>query len=225
MPDISIHQFENISLLNKAVAALLKHHFEREYPGKHAVMLSGGKTPFEAYRLVAHEKCVVSADLRLFLGDERLVPITSAESNYGNMQFMIETLHLEKNQVIGVNPELEPALSAERYDNDLRKFINKGGVIPLGLLGLGADGHTASLFCKDDLERAKGRYAISVVGPNGMSRASVTPDLLSKIQQVVFVVAGSDKKAIADKLISNPSSVIAGMAVAGVKLKQLWFAM
>lgn len=224
MSDISFHHFKNISLLNEAVAALLKHHFEKEYPGHHAVMLSGGKTPLEAYRLVADEKCVASSGLRLFLSDERLVPITSAESNFDNMRFMFEALNLDENQIIGVNPELEPALAAERYDYDLRKFINTGGKITLGLLGLGADGHTASLFCKDDLEHGKGHYAISVVAPNGMSRASVTPDLISKIQQVVFVVTGSDKKTILDALISRHSGVIAGLAVAGVKTKQLWFA-
>jgi len=226
MPDISVHHYENVALLNKAVAALLKHHFEREYPGNHAVMLSGGKTPFEAYRLVADAKCIVSAGLRIFLSDERLVPITCAESNHGNMRFMFEALSLDENQVVGVNPELEPAMAAERYDIDLRKFINNGGVIPLGLLGLGADGHTASLFCKDDLARGKkGHYAIPVTAPNGVRRVSVTPDLLAKVRQIVFVVAGSDKKAIADKLISDPSAVIAGLAVAGVKMKQLWFAM
>ena len=225
MSDISIQHFENISLLNKTVAALLKHHFEREYPALHAVMLSGGKTPLEAYRLVADETCVASSGLRIFLSDERLVPITSAESNYGNMQFMIKALNLNENQLIRLDPELNPVLSAERYDSDLRKFINNGGVIPLGLLGLGADGHTASLFCKDDLDRGNGHYAIPVTAPNGLNRVSVTPDLLSKIQQVIFIVAGSDKKAIVDKLISNLSSVIAGRAVAGVKMKQLWFAM
>jgi len=225
MSEISIHQFENISLLNEAVAALLKHHFEREYPALHAVMLSGGKTPLEAYHLVADGTCVASAGLRLFLGDERLVPITSAESNYGNMRFMFEALNLHGNQIIGVSPGLEPAMATERYDYDLRKFINSGGVIPLGLLGLGADGHTASLFCKEDLERGRGRYAISAVGPDGLKRVSVTPDLLSKIQQIVFIVSGPGKQAIVDKLINRPAGVVAGMAVAGVKMKQLWFAM
>jgi len=225
MTDIKIRRFEDILSLNKAVAALLKHHFEREYPGKHAVMLSGGKTPFEAYRLVADEKCVVAKGFRLFLSDERLVPVTSSESNYGNMRFMIEALQMEKDQVISVNPDLEPALAVERYDDGLRKFINSGGIISLGLLGLGADGHTASLFCAEDLERAKGRYAVPVVAPNGVKRISVTLELLAKIQQVVFVVAGPEKKAIVEKLLSAPGDVVAGRAVAGVKMKQLWFAM
>jgi 6-phosphogluconolactonase len=224
MADIVPRHFENISLLNKAVAALLKHHFEREYFRNHAVMLSGGKTPFESYHLVAGETCVVSSGLRIFLSDERLVPVTSPESNYGNMRFMIDALNLSENQLIRLNPELDPVSAAERYDSDLKKFLNNGGVIPLGLLGLGADGHTASLFRGEDLERGKGHYAIPVVAPNGLNRVSVTPDLLSKIQQVVFVVAGPEKKIIVEKLLDFPSTVTAGLAVAGVKAKQLWFA-
>lgn len=224
MSEIILRHFGNNSSLNEAVAALLQHHFEREYPGNHAVMLSGGKTPLEAYRLVAGRKRVASSGLRLFLSDERLAPITSAESNYGNMQFMIKALNLNENQLIVVNPESAPSLSAEQYDDALKKFINGGGNISLGLLGLGSDGHTASLFCSDDIERGKGHYAVPVTAPNGMNRVSVTPDLISKIQQVIFVVAGPEKKAIADQLISNPSNVIAGLAVAGVRMKQLWFA-
>jgi len=224
MADIIFHQFETIVLLNQAVAALLKHHFEREYSRNYAVMLSGGKTPLGAYRLVAGETCVASSGLRIFPSDERLVPVTSIESNYGNMQFMIKALNLNEDQLILPDPELDPASSAERYDRDLRKFVNNGGLISLGLLGLGADGHTASLFCKDDLEHGRGRYAISVSAPNGMRRVSVTPDLLVKVQQIIFVVAGSDKKSIVDQLIGNPSSVIAGLAVAGVERKQVWFA-
>ena len=224
MSDIGSRRFENVSALNAAVAALLRHHFEREYSGNHAVMLSGGKTPFEAYRLVAGAKCIVSAGLRLFLSDERLVPVTSAESNFGNLRFFVEALNLRENQFIRVNPELKLSLSAGQYDQALGKFINNGGIIPLGLLGLGADGHTASLFGREDLERGKGHYAIPVTAPNGMSRVSVTSGLLSKIQQVIFVVAGPEKEAIVDKLTACPSKVIAGLAVAGVKMKQLWFA-
>jgi len=224
MEPINCRHFENVASLNSALAVLLKHHFEREYPGNHAVMLAGGKTPFGAYRLVADKKCVVSSGLQLFLSDERLVPVTSDESNFGNMRFLFEGLNLHENQLIRVNPELKLSSSAAEYDHALCKFINNGGVIPLGVLGLGADGHTASLFCTEDLERGRGRYAIPVTAPNGMNRVSVTPDLLSKIQQVVFLAAGAGKKAIVEKLSADPQSVIAGLATAGIKMKQIWFA-
>jgi len=224
MHKINLRKFKDVSSLNTAVAALLKHHFEREYHGSHAVMLSGGNTPLDAYRLVAGQTCVVSSKLRLFLSDERLVPVTSSESNYGNMRFMFEALRLDDGQVLRANGELDPQSSALKYNADMQNLINNGGNISLGLLGLGADGHTASLFCRDDLDRGRGRYAVSVVAPDGLNRVSVTPSLISKIQQVVFVVSGEDKKPIVEKLTADPSSVIAGLAVAEVRMKELWFA-
>jgi 6-phosphogluconolactonase/glucosamine-6-phosphate isomerase/deaminase len=224
MSKINIRQFESVSALNTAVAALLKHHIELDYPGTHAVMLSGGKTPFAAYRLLSGKSCVPSRKLRLFLSDERLVPETSCESNFGNMRFMFNDLGLNEKQLIRVNSALNPGDAAARYNLDLQSLVNKGGNISLGLLGLGPDGHTASLFSCKDLERAKGTYAVSVTAPDGMNRVSVTPRLISKIRQVVFVVSGEGKKAIVDKLISNPFGVIAGLAVAGVSMKDLWFA-
>lgn len=224
MSAITFRQFASITALNESVAALLKYNFELEYPAPHAVMLSGGNTPLEAYRLLARASCVVSPGLHLFFSDERLVPVASSVSNFGNLRPMLEALHLNENQVIRVQPELEPDQAADRYDTELRKFVNRGGRITLGLLGLGADGHTASLFNEKDLEHGRGRYAIVSIAPDGIRRVSVTVDLLSKIQQVVFVVAGDEKQAVVEKLTADPSGVVAGLAVAGVKRKQLWFA-
>lgn len=224
MPGISFHNFENIAALNEAVTALLKHHFEREYPFPHAVMLSGGNTPLAAYSQIARAQCVASKSLRLLFSDERLVPLTSAASNFGNTRSMIEALHLRDDQVIRAQPELEPEQAAKHYETELRKFINSGGRFTLGLLGLGADGHTASLFSEKDLERARGRYVISSIAPDGVQRISVTPELLAKVRQIIFIVSGSAKKTVVDKLLNQPSQVIAGIAVANAQIKQLWFA-
>jgi len=224
MSAITLRQFNNIGVLNEAVAALLKYQFEQEYPFKHAVMLSGGNTPLEAYRLLAGRDCVVSGKLRIFLSDERLVPEDSPASNLGNITGLFAPLNLEEGQVVRVRSELEPERAAAQYDADLRKLFNGGGRIMLGLLGLGKDGHTASLFCREDIERGRGRYAVATVAPDGVRRVSVTAALLAKIQQVIFVVSGPDKIEIAEKLASRPLQVTAGAAVAGVKARQIWFA-
>jgi len=225
MSTITLRQFESVASLNESVAALLKHHIEQEYPFDHAVMLSGGNTPLEAYRLLAAQKCVVSGNLRLFLSDERLVPASSPASNYGNLLPLVESLRMNKDRFMRVRSELGPEQAAGQYDVDIRKFINGGGRIALGLLGLGKDGHTASLFRREDLERGKGRYAIASVAPDGVERVSVTPDLLSKIRQVIFVVSGQDKREMVEKFAAYPMQVTAGAAVAGVKSKQIWFAL
>ncbi len=224
MSEIAFHQFDSVGALNEAVAALLKHQLETEYPCPHAVMLSGGKTPLEAYHLLAQKSCTVSFSARVLFSDERLVPSSSPESNYGNARFLMEALTLDDKQIIRVNADLNPKEAADDYDRSIRKFINGGGRISLGLLGLGADGHTAALFKRDDLELGRGRYAVATTAPDGRQRISVSPDLLAAVRRVIFVVSGVEKKAIVARLISCSPQTVAGLAVAGVGRKQVWFA-
>lgn len=224
MTVISLRQFDSVEALNQAIAALLRYHFEQEYPFAHAVMLAGGNTPQAAYAQAARAQLVAAKSLHLFLSDERLVPLADAASNFGRLRPLIAGLDLRDQQLLRVNPELAPAEAAGDYAAQLKKFINRGGRITLGLLGLGADGHTASLFSTADLERGRGQYAFASIAPDGVKRVSVTPDLLNKIQQIVFVVSGAAKQPVVDKLLRQPAQVVAGLAVAGVKMKQLWFA-
>jgi 6-phosphogluconolactonase len=224
MSPIPLRRFKSISELNETVTALLKHNLEAECPFSHAVMLSGGQTPFGAYRRLAEKPCIVSSTVRLMFSDERLVPVSSADSNFGNSRFLVEALRLEDEQIICVNTGLKPEDAADDYERQLRKFLNSGGRITLGLLGLGADGHTASLFNAQDLGKAAGRYVVATVAPDGVNRVSVTPDLLNKIQQIIVVASGSQKKEIVQKIVSQPACILAGMALARVKRKQLWFA-
>ncbi len=94
--------------------------------------------------------------------------------------------------------------------------------VTLGLLGLGADGHTASLFSAADLERARGQLAIAVQRPDGMSAVSVTPELLARVAQPLFVVAGSGKRAAIQALIAEDATLIAWRAVQGCPQVELW---
>ena len=224
MSKIEQRRFDSAASLNEAVASLLKHHLERDLAESTAVMLSGGKTPLAAYRILSGMACVISPGARIFLSDERLVPDSSPDSNFGNMRFVPGALGMEENQFLRVKTDLAPEQAARAYNAALRSLVNGGASLSLGLLGLGADGHTASLFSSGDLDRARGRYAIAVSGPDGLRRVSVTPDFLAKIHQVVFVVSGADKRGVADKLSSDPGSVIAGRAVAAVKMKEIWYA-
>lgn len=219
-----MRKFDCKAALDEAVAALLKYHFEEEFPLPHAVMLSGGNTPLEAYRRVAGEDCIASSSLHLLFSDERMVPDASPKSNYCNTRVLLDALNLNANRVLRVDPSLAHEKAAEQYDRALRKFVNGGGIISLGLLGLGSDGHTASLFSAHAIDRGHGRYAIAVEGPDGMKRVSVTPALLAKIRQIIFVVSGKEKADIVRRLTQAPSSVTAGLAVAENKLKQVWFA-
>jgi 6-phosphogluconolactonase/glucosamine-6-phosphate isomerase/deaminase len=94
--------------------------------------------------------------------------------------------------------------------------------VGLGLLGLGADGHTCSLFTAADLALARGRYALSVRRPDGLSAVSVTPDFLATVREPVFVVAGSSKASAVARLQASDPSLTAWAAVQGCPLVELW---
>ena len=103
-------------------------------------------------------------------------------------------------------------------------YIENGGRITLGLLGLGADGHVASLFSKRDLTRATDRYSIAVPLDSGPDRVSVTPKLLREIDSLVFLVAGQEKAGVFDRILNDPESTIAGQAVRGTSDTEVWYA-
>lgn len=224
MARIFMRRFADSAALDEAVAAILKSHFERDIGFPYAVMLAGGTTPFGAYRLLAGGDCVPSASLRVFFSDERLVPLSSPASNCGKAQFLFSALGMAPEQIIGVQTGLDRDEAAARFDSDLKNFINGNGRITLGLLGLGADEHTASLFSESDLDRARGRYAVGAMSPDGVQRVSVTPGLLEKIELILFVVSGRAKRQVAERLAADQQAVLAGRAAAGAPFKQIWFA-
>jgi 6-phosphogluconolactonase len=190
----------------------------------HAVILPGGRTPRGIYEALAREPVRISRWLRILVSDERHVPLDSPDSNFGMMRDMIRALGIPETHVLRVNTELPLDKAADRYDEALRGYLKKGGRIKLGLLGLGADGHTASLFSGNDIFRGLGRYAVAVKRESGHNRISVTRDLLLKAEQIVFMAAGTDKGEAVHKMTRQPGSIPAGMVVEDMSNVEVWYA-
>ena len=191
--------------------------------GASAIMLSGGTTPLPAYRALArgplpHDR------LHILFSDERYVPSDSDASNYHQSRPLLDALALPATAVARVRTELPLDEAARDYERQLAALLDSGVRVGLGLLGLGADGHTASLFGAADLERARGHLAIAVHRPDGMSAVSVTPDLLARVEEPVFVVAGSGKHDALQALTAQDRNLTAWRAVQGCPRVQLWFA-
>lgn len=200
------------------------YQFEKPFGKPHAVMLAGGKTPMPVYEEVARRRVRAADDLFFMYSDERLVPVTSPESNYGNTRFLIESAGVAEGHVMHVHPELELKKAGEQYGAALGRFLKAGGRITLGLLGLGADGHTASLFSADDVRRGAGSYAVSVRRVEKPDRVSVSPDLLKRVETIIFLVLGADKREAIQRLLKQPGRCPAGMAVQEARSVQLWTA-
>jgi 6-phosphogluconolactonase/glucosamine-6-phosphate isomerase/deaminase len=192
--------------------------------GASAVMLSGGTTPMAAYRTLARQPPVHDDRLHVLFSDERYVPADSSASNYYQSRPLLDALALPPESLLRVRTELPLDEAAAAYDAALTTLLSSGIHIGLGLLGLGANGHTASLFTPDDIERARGRYAIAVQRPDGMSAVSVTPELLATVREPVFVVAGSGKQDALRALLAQDTSLVAWRAVQGCADVELWYA-
>jgi len=191
-------------------------------PDAAALMLSGGTTPLPAYRALARPGVPHAAQLRILFSDERYVPADSPASNYHQTQPLLAALALPSAAVLRVRTELPLEDAARDYEAELAALLRSGGRIGLGLLGLGADGTTASLFGALDLERARGRLALAVQRPDGMAAVSVSPELLAQVAEPVFLVAGADKRDAVRRLLSKDPTLTAWRAVAGCARVELW---
>jgi 6-phosphogluconolactonase len=188
-----------------------------------ALMLSGGTTPLPAYRaLAARPDMRRNAGLHILFSDDRYVPADSPASNYRQIEPLLAALSLPAAAVLRVRTELALEDAADDYERQLAALLRSGARIGLGLLGLGADGHTASLFGAADLERARGHLALAVQRPDGLSAVSVTPELLAQVAQPLFVVAGADKRAAVRSLLAQDPNLTAWRAVQGCARVELW---
>jgi 6-phosphogluconolactonase len=190
--------------------------------GASAIMLSGGSTPLPAYRALARSPLAHDARLQILFSDERYVSSDSDASNYHQSRPLLDALALPAAAVARVRTELPLDEAAADYEQQLAAPLNSGVRIGLGLLGLGADGHTASLFGAADLERARGHLAIAVHRPDGMSAVSVTPDFLAQVQEPLFVVAGGGKHDAIQALAAQDPKLTAWRAVQGCARVELW---
>lgn len=215
-------RFDSAAELEIAVAQLLSAFFYSPEATPRLVLLSGGNTPLPIYQRLAVQGKPVPKTVWAAFTDERHVPPDSPQSNFGQARPMLEALALPESQMIRVLTGMEIEAAARRYEQDFNRFCESGGDLTLGLLGIGADGHTCSLFTQEDLNQAQGRLSIPVKRDPGPDRVSVTPDLLKLVRRIVFIVAGPEKRAVAEQLLDNPATLVAGRAVAGCPHVELW---
>lgn len=220
MTTLDTRRFASRSELDGALAQRLAAAIAA--PGATAIMLSGGETPLPAYRALSKLTLPHDARLHVLFSDERYVPSDSEASNYHRTRPLLEALALPPSQLLQVRTELPLGEAAQEYERALDALLRSGVRITLGLLGLGADGHTASLFSAGDLARASGHLAIAVHRPDGMSAVSVTPQLLAQVEELLFVVVAEGKRDAVRALEAGDAQLTAWRAVQGRLRVQLW---
>ena len=167
-----------------------------------AVALAGGSTPRRAYELLGDYELksrVEWSRVHLFFGDERMVPPDSPESNYHMVnEALLTRITIPAANVHRIIGETKPAASAVSYEAELRSFF--GAVewprFELVLLGMGADGHTASLFPASLALEEEAKWVVATRQPQtSQDRISLTLPVLNHAARVMFMVTGKEKAA------------------------------
>ena len=222
MTTLHTRRFVSRTKLDAALIERLAEAFAAGDGTDTAIMLAGGKTPLTAYNELATRGPKHNDRLHILFSDDRYVPATSDASNYHQSCELLNALGLPEDSLLRVRTELTLEDAALDYERRLAALLKSGVPIKLGLLGLGPDGHTASLFDSAHLEQARGHLAIAVERPDGMSGISVTPEFLAHVEKLVFVVAGGGKHDAIMSLMNGDPNLVAWRAVQDAPDVELW---
>ncbi len=214
--------FPTSAQLGQAAAALLADAAVQAVAerGRFVVAISGGSLPgIIAPPLLAEplRSRLPWAACHLFFADERCVPLDDADSNYRLVrQQLLAHVAIPPEQIHPINPALPPAAAAEEYTTRLRHTFGDAPSPPRFdalLLGMGPDGHTASLFPGHPLLAEKQRWVAAITdSPKPPpERITLTLPLLNAARLVIFIATGSSKAQLLPHIFEPNASLPAGM--------------
>jgi len=177
--------------------------------GSFAVALAGGNTPKGAYALLAEEPRRSQVDwgrVRVFFSDERCVPPDDPQSNFGMAQrTLLSNVPIPAAHVHRMRGELPPEEAASAYADVLREVLGEDPVFDLVMLGLGADGHTASLFPGTPVVGERRLLVAAPFVPQlGTHRLTLTPRVINNARRVVIAAAGWEKAEALRRALDGP---------------------
>jgi 6-phosphogluconolactonase len=186
-----------------------------EAQGRARIAISGGSTPKAAFELLADPAQpwrlrMPWQKLELYWVDERCVPPDKADSNYRmTREALLNHVPLKPEQIHRIEGELEPEAAAVRYESELRRSfrLEETGIprFDLVALGMGDDGHTASLFPHTEALREFGRLAAANRVPQKDAwRITLTWPVINHARSVFFLVSGQEKAAILKEVLTGP---------------------
>lgn len=191
---------EFVRLARQAIAA----------QGRFAVALAGGSTPRAMYSKLAAWESVPWSRIHFFFGDERCVPPDHPDSNFGMANAaLFSKIPIPADNLHRMEAELAGFAAATRYQEELGSFFGlTPGQFPcfdLILLGMGPDGHTASLFPGTAaLEEARLAVTSNRVPQSDTDRITLTFPALNAARQIIFLVAGEGKTKVLGEVLGLP---------------------
>jgi 6-phosphogluconolactonase len=195
------------------------------------VALSGGSTPRDMHRLLKKDPWrarIPWSRTHIFWVDERCVPQENPASNYGAAKRdFVDELPISRNQIHFISCETSPSMAAEKYQDRLRAFFAvPDRSVPrfdLIFLGLGTDGHTASLFPGSSVLAEKEQLVVVTRGGDPYTdRISMTLPLLNRARHVVFLVSGREKSEVLQSVLTEPMIQYPAQAIRPSDGKLTW---
>jgi 6-phosphogluconolactonase len=175
------------------------------------VALNGGSTPVKLYHLLSappYRAQIDWAKVEVFWGDERCVPPDDPQNNYRQAtDVLLGKVAVPQENLHRIRSELQPQAAADGYAIELERYASQ----PLGwprfdlvLLGLGQDGHTASLFPDSEVDADRPTLAVSGHYQDRPAwRVTLTPPVFNSATRIVFLVSGSEKAGIVADVLSG----------------------
>ena len=177
------------------------------------VALSGGSTPELLFSVLGDHfsKSLKWENIHFFWGDERCVSPDDPQSNYGmTFKSLLGKIRIPESNIHRIMGEADPELEAVRYSAEIEGFLSQGKGLPrfdLIILGLGEDGHTASIFPSNDmLMEAEAVCAVASHPVTRQKRITLTGRVLNNAARVAFLVTGLNKAAVVEKILNKKSS-------------------
>lgn len=174
------------------------------------IALSGGNTPKQLFKYLGKiGKEMDWAHVHFFWGDERCVPNDDVESNYGQAKtFLFDKIIIPEQNIHRIIGENEPEEEAKRYANEINRWIKTSKdnypVFDWIILGLGEDGHTASIFPgQENIIQSKEICAVAEHPQSGQKRITLTLPVIDRAKKITFLVTGSNKAQVVAEIMNN----------------------
>jgi len=174
------------------------------------IALSGGNTPGLLFSVLGerYARAVSWEKIHFFWVDERCVPPGNPESNYGmTNEVFLRKIDIHQENIHRIRGEDDPGKEAERYSGEINEFTIQKNGLPLFnvmLLGLGEDGHTASVFPGNEKLFVTDKICVVAVHPlTGQKRITITGRVINNSSEIIFMVTGKNKAGIVNNIVGK----------------------
>lgn len=207
----TIKIFNNMDSLSLYFGELLKQSID-ELPEGHtfSMALSGGSTPKAVFRYLAehYKEQIAWEKVQLFWGDERCVPPDEEESNYRMAkESLLDHIPIPESNIFRIKGENHPQEEALEYKKVVEQNVSMVEVMPvfdLFMLGMGDDGHTASIFPDHpELFRSDKLFEVAVHPETGQQRITATGKLINHSRKIVFLITGEAKSSVLANVLNK----------------------